>query len=115
MIFFNEPEFVFAMNNVIERVIEQYSKNDNPLGPNVSPDQNPASSLLLISHVLLHDVLLIESQSYTLKYAASQKEKMLRRTKDLNEHIDDKANSLEEEDIAMVDTLKQEVQELENE
>ena len=42
--FLNEPEFVFGMNNVIERVIEQYSKNDNPLGPNDSPDQNPASS-----------------------------------------------------------------------
>ena len=113
--FLNEPEFVFGMNNVIERVIEQYSKNDNPLGPNDSPDQNPASSPLLISHVLLHDVLLIESWSYTLKYAASQKEKRLRRTKDLNDQIDKKANSLEEEDIAMVETLKQEVQELEDE
>ena len=90
--FLNEPEFVFGMNSVIERVIEQYSKSYSPLGPNDSPDQNPAYSPLLISHVLLHDVLLIESWSYTLKYAASQKGKMLRRTKDLNNRIDEKAN-----------------------
>ena len=93
-------------------MIEQYSKTSNLSGPNNSPDQNPASSSFLISHVLLHDVLLIESRSYTLKYAASQKEKMLRRTKDLNNRIDEKANSLEEEDIGMVKKLKQEVKEL---
>ena len=110
--FLNEPEFIFGMNNVIERVIEPYSKNENP---NNFPDQNPASRPLLIPHVLLHDILLIKSWSFTLKYAASQKEKMLRRMKELNDRIDEKANSPKEEDIATVDTLKQEVQELEDE
>ena len=110
--FLNEPEFIFGMNNVMERVIEQYSNNKSP---NNSPDQNPTSRPLLIPHVLLHDILLIESRSYTLKYAANQKEKMLRRMKDLNNKIDEKANSIEDEDIEMVNLLKQEVQDLEDE
>ena len=106
---------MFGVNNDIERVIEQYSEQTNLEGPTNSPGQKPASSPLLISHILLHDVLLIEIRSYTLKYAASQKKKMLKKTKELNDFIDEKANSMEEEDIAMVEALKQEVQEVEDE
>ena len=72
--FLNEPEYVFGVNNVIERVIDQYSEQPNLLGSPELPGQKPASSPLLISHILLHDVLLIEIRSYTLKYAASQNE-----------------------------------------
>ena len=75
----------------------------------------PAPRPLLIPHVLLHDVLLLHNWSYTLKYAANQKEKMLRRLKDLNNKIDEKVNSIEDEDIEMVNLLKQEAQDLEDE
>ena len=98
--FLNQPEFIFGMNNVIERVIDQYSNNESP---NSSPDQRPTPRpFKLICHVLLHDILLIKSWSHTLKYAANQKEKMLRRMKDLTNKIDEKANSIEDEDIEMV-------------
>ena len=107
--FLNEPEYVFSVNNVIERVIEQYSEQTNIWGPANSPGQKPASSPSLISHILLHDVLLIEIRSYTLEYAVSQKENFLKKTKGLNDLIDEKANSMEEEDIAIVEALKQEV------
>ena len=40
---------------------------------------------------------------------------MLRRLKDLNSKIDKKADSIEDEDIEMVNILKQEVQDLEDE
>ena len=53
---------------------------------------------------------MIKIRSYTLKYAASQKENMLRKTKELNNLIEEKANSMEQEDIEMVEVLKQEVQ-----
>ena len=92
--FLSEPEFIFGMNNVIEGVIDQYSNNE---GTNSSSEQGPAPRPLLISHVLLHDILLLESRSYTLKYAANQKERMLRRLKDLNSKIDEKADSIEDE------------------
>ena len=73
------------MNNVIERVIDQYSNNEST---NSSSDQGLAPRPLLISHVLLYDILFLKSRSHTLKYAANQKEKMLRRLKDLNSKID---------------------------
>ena len=50
---------------------------------------------------------------FALKYAANQKE-MLRRIKDLNRNINNKANLVEDEDIEMVNLLKQEVQDIED-
>ena len=70
--FLKEPEYVFGLNNVIEGVIKQYSKEGNR---NDSPSQEPALHPFLISNTLLHDVLLLESRSHTLKYAANQKKK----------------------------------------
>ena len=40
---------------------------------------------------------------------------MLRKTKELNNLIEEKANSMEQEDIEMVEVLKQEVQEIDDE
>ena len=93
--FLNVPNFVFGMNNVIERVIKQYSKDTNTSDP---LNQEPTPHPFLISH----DVLLLESRSYTLKYAANQKEKMLRKVKELNRMIDEKAESVNPEDMEMV-------------
>ena len=100
------------MNNVIEKVIDQYSKQTNA---DDLPDQEPTPKPLLISYTLLHDVLLLESRSFALKYAANQKERMLRRVKALNRKIDNKINSVEDADIEMVNSLKQEVQDIEDE
>ena len=110
--FLNEPEYVFGLNNVIEKVIKQYSKEINSNDP---PNQEPAPHPFLISNTLLHDVLLLESRSYTLKYAANQKERMLRRTKELNRRIDKKSDSVDPEDMEMVNLVKQEVQDLDDE
>ena len=110
--FLNEPEYVYGLNNVIERVIKQYSKETNTNNP---LNQEPTPHPFLISNILLHDILLLESRSYTLKYAANQKTKMLRKVKELNQRIDEKSDSVEPEDIEMVNLIKQEVQDIEDE
>merc|ERR1711873_90461 len=69
----------------------------------------------LISCSLLHDVLLLESRSYTLKYATNQKRKLLKKTEELNRKIDKKAESVEPENIDMVNYWKLEVQNIEDE
>ena len=109
--FLKEPEFVFGINNTLERVIEQYSNNDFEAPCTQEPTPKP----LLIPHTLLHDVLLLESKSFALRYAAEQKRKMLHTMADLCKKIDEKVNSVREEDIEEVSFLKQEVQNLEDE
>ena len=95
-------------------MISQYSERQNLDASPELPDQEPASRPLLISHILLHDVLLLEIRAYSLKYAANLKKKMLKKTEELNDLIEQKANSLEKDDIEMVEVLKQEVQEIED-
>ena len=110
--FLREPEYVFGLNNRIEAVIEQYSINkigDNP------PGQEQTLTPFLILCSLLHDVLLLESRSYTLKYAANQKRKLLRKTEELNRKIDEKAESVEPKDVDMMNFWKLEVQSIEDE
>ena len=82
--FLKEHEYVFGLNNTIERVIKQYSKCSIE---NNSLSQEPTLSPFLISHTLLHDVLLLESRSHTLKYASNQKKKLLKRTEELNRRL----------------------------
>ena len=48
-------------------------------------------------------------------YAANLKKRMLKKTEELNELIEQKANSVEQDDIEMVEVLKWEVQEIEDE
>merc|ERR1711867_412837 len=95
-----------------ERVIEQYSDN---ISEGTSQELEPTPKPLLISFSLLHDVILLESRSFTLRYAAEKKMKMLKTMSDLCRKIDEKANSIDEEDIKEVTFLKQEVQNLEEE
>ena len=92
--FLTEPEYVFGVNNVIERVISQYSEQQNFDASPKQPNQKPASCPLLISHILLHDVLLLEIRAFSIKYAANVKKKMLRRTKELNKLIEQRVNSI---------------------
>ena len=110
--FLKEPEFVFGINHTMERVIEQYSDKSYIEAPYT---QEPTPKPLLIPFTLLHDVLLLESRSFALRYAAEQKRKMLHTMADLCKKIDEKANSINEEDIEEVTFLKQEVQNLEDE
>ena len=93
-------------------MIEQYSRNKISCNP---PSQEQALPAFLISCSLLHDVLLLESRSYTLKYAANQKRKLLKKTEELNRKIDEKAESVEPEDIEIVNYWKLEVQNVEDE
>ena len=109
--FLKEPEFVFGINNTLENVIKQYS-SDNLEAPET---QEPTLRPLLISHTLLHDMMLLESRSFALKYAAEQKRKMLQKTNELGKMIDKKADSVKEEDIEEVEFLKQEIQNIEDE
>ena len=79
---------MFGLNNVIERVIKQYSKETHINNP---PNQEPTPHPFLISNILLHDILLLESRLYTLKYDPNQKKRMLKRTNELNRRIDKKS------------------------
>ena len=106
---------MFGCNNVIEKTILQYSEQKNPIASPELPDQVLASRSLLISHTLLHDVILMEARAYSLKYAAKMKRKMLRKTEELNDLIEQKINSDVPEDMDMVEVLKQEVQDIEDE
>ena len=63
----------------------------------------------------MHDVLLLEIRAYSVKYAADLKKKMLKKTEELNDLIEQKANSIEQDNIEMVEVLKKEVQEIEDE
>ena len=102
--FLKEPEFIFGINHTLERVIKQYSNNVNIEAPQT---QEPTPKPLLIPHTLLHDVLLLESRSFALRYAAEQKRKMLHTMADLCKKIDEKVNSVREDDIEEVSFLKQ--------
>ena len=108
-------DYVFGCNNVIEKTILQYSEQKNPMVSPELPDQVLASRSLLISHTLLHDVILLEVRAYSLKYSANMKRKMLKRTEELNDLIEQKMNSDVMEDMDMVEVLKQEVQDIEDE
>ena len=97
---------MFGCNNVIEKTILQYSEQKNPIVSPGLPDQVLASRSLLISHTLLHDMILMEIRAYSLKYAANMKKKMLKRTEELNDLIEQKINSDMTEDMDMVEVLK---------
>ena len=71
--FLTEPEYVFGCNNVIERIISQYSEQKNLVNSPELPDQEPASRPLLITHTLLHDILLLEVRAYILKKISKSK------------------------------------------
>ena len=97
------------------RTILQYSEQKNPMVSPELPVQVLASHSLLISHTLLHDMILLEARAYSLNYAANVKRKMLKRTKDLNDLIEQKIHYDVTEDMDMVEVLKQEVQDIEDE
>ena len=63
----------------------------------------------------MHDVLLLKVTTYSLKYAANLKKKMLKKTEELNDLIEQKANSNKQDDIEIVEIFKQEVQDIEDE
>ena len=80
-------EYICGCKNVIKTVIFQYSEHQSLDGSPELPDPEPASRPLLISHILLHDVLLLEVRSYSLKVADNLKKKMLKKTEELNKLI----------------------------
>ena len=84
----------------------QYSEQENLVNSPELPDQEPAYHSLLITHTLLHDIILLEVTAYSLKYAANMKRKMLKRTEELNDLIEQKINSDATEDMDMVEVLK---------
>merc|ERR1711895_332248 len=110
--FLHEPEFIFGVNQLMGRVIEQYS---DACSEGTSQEPEPTPRPLLISFSLLHDVILLESRGFALRYAADQKRRMLKTKSEYCRKIDEKANSVEDEDIKEVNFLKQEMQNLEEE
>ena len=77
-------------------------------------DQALTSSTPLISSSLLHNVILLEARSYSMKYAAKLKRNLLRKTEELNEIIESKIDSDDPEDMEIVNNLKEEVQKIED-
>ena len=78
-------------------------------------DQALASASPLISNSLLHDVILLEARSYSMRFSAKLKRDLLRKTGELNDMIERKIDSDGLEDIEIVRNLKEEVQNIEDE
>ena len=62
-------------------------------------DQALASASPLISNYLLHDVILCEARSYSMRFSAKLKRYLLRKTGELNDMIERKIDSDDPKDI----------------
>ena len=67
-----------------------------------------------ISKTLLHDVILMEVRSFTMKYQAGERRKEKEKMEKIESEIDSIQNSTNEKDVERVNILKEELQELED-
>ena len=68
-----------------------------------------------IGFSLLHDVILLELRAYVMKYKAMKKRKAKEKVNNLESEIHKFQNSNDEEDRKRVDSLKEELQNVEDE
>ena len=110
-----DPTFIFGCNNVIKKTIFAYSEYKHCRATEYPPDHEIPSIPSEISSTLLHDVILMECREYTLKYQAERKKEMSRKSRMINDKIEELINSDDLDDMRKVNLLKEEVQELDNE
>ena len=110
-----DPTFIFGCNNVIKKTIISYSEYKHCTATEYPPDQEIPSIPSEISSTLLHDVILMECRAYTMKFQAEKKKEMIRKSRMINDRIEDLINSDDLDDMRKVNLLKEEAQELEDE
>ena len=112
----NYPCYVFGCNNILKKTKMSYSeqliKSNSFLQPS---DKELASVSPMISHSLLHDIILLEAKSYSMKFSAKLKTEALSKTEEINELIVNKTDYEDLNDIKIVKKLKEEFQEMEDE
>ena len=107
---------IFGCNQIIRNTILNYSEHTVDLNnPPELLDQALTSAALLISSSFLHDVILLEACSYSMRFAAKLKRDLLRKTGKLNNIIESKIDSDDPGEMEMVRHLKEEVQNIEDE
>ena len=100
-----DSDFVEGCDCLINNKMKRYSSELQNLEN--QKDKHFAQAARDISLVLLHDVILLEANSYSMKYTASKKREAERIINELNIQIKDIQDSNEEEDVTKLGLLKE--------
>ena len=108
-------DFIKGCNDVIRNTLIQYSAQlrEQQMTQDLSCEQF-GSAKYDISYILLHDVLLMEARSFVMKYEAAKNRKSNCRKLEIEDEIDRIQNSQVDKDTVRVETLKNELQKLED-
>ena len=98
-----------------EMLIISYSEHKHCRIMDYPPDQEIPLISPEITNILLHDVILMNVRSYTMKYEGQIKREALEKSTKINDAIEELINSDDTEDMKKVNLLKEEAQELEDE
>ena len=101
-----EADFITGCNHMIKMVMKWYSSHLQSL------DKDYPDAEWDISPLLLHDTILMEIRSFTLKYKAFKKKEKELMLKNLREQLDDIQNSNESDDITKLKMLKKVIQDV---
>ena len=112
----NDFEFIQGCNDIIKRIMLQYSGQLRLSRMNSEPTREEyAGAEYDISNTLLHDVILLEVRAFVMKYQANKRRKEKEKTDNLESEIDRLQNSQDEDDIERVNNMKKELQDIEDE
>ena len=98
-------DFIRGCNNVIAGTMKIYSTKlkelNNPTVEQCTMDDFD------INYMLLHDVILMDVQAYTIKFVEKKKQEEQKTKRKLEEKIDKIQDTTDEDDIEELETLKQ--------
>ena len=80
-----DPKFIFGCNHEIRKTIRSYSELKHCKVTDYPPDQEIPLISPVISNTLLHDVILMNVRSNTMKYQGKLKREALENGKNINE------------------------------
>ena len=113
----NDLKYIQGCNETITSTLLQYSEQLMTIKMNqelTREDFADADVRLDISKTLLHDMVLMEVRSYTMKYQAGDKKNEKEEVEKIGSEIDSIQNSIDEKDIERVNMLKEELQSIED-
>ena len=110
-------KYIQGCSKTITSTLLQYSEQLRTIKMNrelIREDFADADIKFDISKTLLHDVVLMEVRSFTMKYQAGEKRKEKEKIVKIWNEIDSIQNSTNEKDVERVNILKEELQDVEN-